>query len=498
MAAGRMERRRARRSAALNTPDRAHDPGEPDLPGRVRAGLTSCIDVLRASEPSGRQPWVASSERGVGDLPGGPDWLLSCLLHLARPAPTSSLPASLTSSLERHGLVTRLGDTLGPGRWEITSHRGVLAARDRSDKPGGESVYIGEDGLTFLEAVIDARPLGDVLEVGSGSGLVAAAAARTASSVTAVDIVSECVEATRVTAWLNGVSRRVTAKRADFTSEDFIRRFAASFECVAANLPGVPVPRGVAYSPAGDGGHDGLRLIRRLLHAAPVLLRRPTVEGDHPNAPVLLMRFQSLGGDSDCLLLHDIERWTAKHGLDAVVTYTSRAPVEVRNGLTAHNAGSWNPGVSAGDIIKAADAHACELDATQYYSATLVARAGCGEVAVVDAAQRPLLDHRFGVVQPDRSSLRRAVDERFLPGLKNLAEGFWEMGSMTDVRRVAGTSPMLLGLLSAGRTPREALPHLHPSLAADVPAARSLLSATQLLLSTLVDAGVLEREGRAA
>jgi methylase of polypeptide subunit release factors len=457
----------------------------PPLPRSAVAGLSACIDVLRAQTPSGREPW---SGDGPPYVPPGPEWSLAALVHLGRSIAASELPAGWRAALEHCYLATGRGDRLAAGRWEVTAHRGILAVRDRPGRCAG-AVYLGEDGLTFLDAVLQARPRGDVLEVGSGSGLISAGAARTARCVTAVDVVPACLEATRLTASLNGVADRVVSCLADLTSVDFPQRFAGSYDCVVANLPGVPVPPTLAYSPAGDGGPDGLRLIRHLLQCAPALLR--TGARRLQDDAALLMRFQSLGTDAECFLLADIRSWASEHGFDAVVTYTSRAPVEVRNGLTATYAVPLNPGIDAKEILQVLDAHAAALGATQYYSATLSAQPGAGRVDVIDAAPTPPLDVRFQVDGAAQAVLRRMIDYRFLPELSQLPEGFWELGSIDDIEQVVTSAPALLDLLADGSTAREAIRDLFGGRVHEHPAARSRLSAATALLNALIVADLV-------
>ncbi|MFF7454689.1 HemK2/MTQ2 family protein methyltransferase [Kitasatospora sp. NPDC008115] len=108
-----------------------------------------------------------------------------------------------------------------------------------------------------------------VLDLGTGTGAVALAAARTGARVTAVDLSARAVLA----AWANTRLRRrhVELHRGDLTGPVQDRRF----DLVTANPPYVPTegsgrPRGPAL--AWDAGPDGRLVLDRICREAPRLL----------------------------------------------------------------------------------------------------------------------------------------------------------------------------------------------------------------------------------
>ncbi|MFJ8636294.1 HemK2/MTQ2 family protein methyltransferase [Streptomyces sp. NPDC093568] len=110
----------------------------------------------------------------------------------------------------------------------------------------------------------------DVLDLGTGSGLLAIEAARLGGRVTAVDISRWALAVTWCNALLNGRTLRV--RHGDLASAVPGRRF----DLVVANPPYVPAPgqappRGIAR--AWDAGPDGRRLIDRICDSAPRVLR---------------------------------------------------------------------------------------------------------------------------------------------------------------------------------------------------------------------------------
>jgi release factor glutamine methyltransferase len=118
-------------------------------------------------------------------------------------------------------------------------------------------------------------PGSEVLDLGTGTGALAVAAARRGARVTAVDISWRAVLTTRVNATVS--RQRVTVRHGDLTAAVP----GHSFDLVVSNPPYVPSPldrlprRGPARS--WDAGRDGRALINRICDAAPSALRRSGV-----------------------------------------------------------------------------------------------------------------------------------------------------------------------------------------------------------------------------
>ncbi|MGQ0572678.1 MAG: methyltransferase [Pseudonocardia sp.] len=111
----------------------------------------------------------------------------------------------------------------------------------------------------------------DVLDVGTGSGALALAAARSgARTVTAVDLSLRSVAAT----WLNSRLQRapVTVRRGDLFAPVGGRRF----DLVVANPPYVPAATAVLprhrKARCWDAGEDGRALLDRICAGAPAML----------------------------------------------------------------------------------------------------------------------------------------------------------------------------------------------------------------------------------
>ncbi|MFC9893778.1 HemK2/MTQ2 family protein methyltransferase [Nocardia sp. NPDC127579] len=191
--------------------------------------------------------------------------------------------------------------------------------------------------LAHALARTDLAPRPEVLDIGTGTGAVAIAAARIgAAAVTAVDV----SRAALASAWLNSRLRRIPIEfvHGDFASALRGRRF----DLVLANPPYVPCPATERSSRAcrtWNGGPDGRVVLDELCAALPRLLA--------PGGVGLLVQSALAGSAATLDLL-------AQHGFEARVVACARVPfgpVLRRHAGWLEHTGRIRPGERHEDLI---------------------------------------------------------------------------------------------------------------------------------------------------
>jgi hypothetical protein len=430
-------------------------------------------------EVEAERPGEEVKDRGLGEEVKDLGRDLWRLVHLGL-GRRERFADDLWADLSAVGLVEEDG---GPGRFELTAHRSLIAARDRPRAAARGGVHIGEDSLRFAEAILGVAPCGVALDVGCGSGISTCALARTCEQVHAIDVVEACLDATALSLGLNGMGARAASiSLAQLDAYEAPQRF----DCAIGNLPGVPVPRGLHYPPDGAGGPDGLQLMRLFLERCETSLLS--------ERGVAIMRFQSLGDGQGPLLLDELREPAARAGWDISVLTESRIPASVRAALTAHHALPVNKGIEAPEMLARADAHLAEMGHSEYYASTLIARPARGArggVIYTDLSGPSLVGRTLRRTRDaDAKQLLGSAIPAYYGRAHDLPDSFFELGSLDYIHQPALHLEQVLECLAESLTMPELVERVFAQeVARDPIRARFLQVTVELLGVCLLQAG---------
>ena len=174
---------------------------------------------------------------------------------------TTRMSWSPEAFLPRLTIYHRSRDRIATQIWKSSSD--LLVLTDHPDYPAPDRIFpIFSDESLHLIELLEQLPLTGkrLLDIGTGSGILALSAASRNAVAIAVDINPRSVHRASLNARLNGLQEAVRILRADvYPSVDY------QFDVIVCNPPFVPLPDGYGFHVAGHGGPDGLRVVRRVL-----------------------------------------------------------------------------------------------------------------------------------------------------------------------------------------------------------------------------------------
>ncbi|HWW53678.1 MAG TPA: methyltransferase domain-containing protein [Acidimicrobiales bacterium] len=239
---------------------------EEHVPTRSNPTTSEAVlgDRLRAADPADPQNGVLVA------LAAGQPADRDALARVLGPDLVSGLIASRTLRSRSEGL--HLDYALG------LTNDVIFVAPDPDPAPGesrrvDDLLYLGPDSAFLVEAALSLAPVGErAVDLGAGTGLLAAVLVRRYATVVATDLVPRVAGAARLTLALNA---RPDGHRAGAVVADVaggLRR--RSFDLVTANAPWVPIAAGpdARHRVFADGGSTGVELPLRFIREGAELL----------------------------------------------------------------------------------------------------------------------------------------------------------------------------------------------------------------------------------
>lgn len=130
----------------------------------------------------------------------------------------------------------------------------------RKAKKRMSDIYIGSDS-TKLMKYIRKENYDKVLDLCAGSGVQGLNVAEYSNTVVEVELNDVAYNAAILNAKINGISQN----KYEVRKSDLYQKVNEQFDCIISNPPFVPVPQNIVFPLCGDGGEDGLDLVRKII-----------------------------------------------------------------------------------------------------------------------------------------------------------------------------------------------------------------------------------------
>lgn len=121
-------------------------------------------------------------------------------------------------------------------------------------------IYIGSDS-TKLMKYVKKQKYNKVLDLCAGSGVQGLNIAEVSNKVTEVELNEIAYSA----AILNGKINGLDESKYEVKNGDLYHCAEGEYDCILSNPPFVPVPKDITFPLCGDGGEDGLDLVRKIV-----------------------------------------------------------------------------------------------------------------------------------------------------------------------------------------------------------------------------------------
>lgn len=233
------------------------------------------------------------------------------------------LGADLLSCLSELGVLSFERGRLSLSGLSLRRYRGMWFFCD-APYPSS-TLYFGTDSIALASRLRGSRG-GRALDLCAGPGIQSLILASLGMRVDAVDINPCASEICRLNAFINGMSDDITVLTGDLLNpvEDGV-----TYNLIVVNPPLLPIPDDIPYPFVGDGGADGIAIIRKILNK---VSDRLLPEGE------LLAVGMAERDEYGLLVAEEVEGLLVSSGLSGVLTVISS--------YSTHRGSRWSQAVA--------------------------------------------------------------------------------------------------------------------------------------------------------
>jgi methylase of polypeptide subunit release factors len=174
-------------------------------------------------------------------------------------------------------------------------------------------VYMGADSYWLAHNHV-ADSCQKTLDLCTGTGIQAILSSISGQRVVAVDISDEAINAARFNVVLNNGEEKIEVRRGHL----YAAVKGETFDLIYANPPFLPVPEGVEYPLAGDGGRDGLRVLGEIIDGLETHL--------NPHGQAIIIS-EVIGNREGPFLSERLSEMVHEKGWDVLVTLRDALPL---------------------------------------------------------------------------------------------------------------------------------------------------------------------------
>ncbi len=177
------------------------------------------------------------------------------------------------------------------------------------------AIYIGADSYRLMTHMVK-NNYNNALDLCSGSGIQGFVLARYSKKVVCVEIQKEASVAIKFNSILNDIEDKIDVRQGSLF--DVIEE-NEKFDYVVSNPPFIAVPENVEYPIPGDGGPDGMDIIRIMLEK----LDHHLCENGRAT-----FTFEALGNHEKMFFSDELESYGKSNNIDVMITQHARSQID--------------------------------------------------------------------------------------------------------------------------------------------------------------------------